>query len=219
MNQPPQNQAPTNWQDPVVREVAFKEYQFLLEDTGKLSDRRQSVNTLFVSINALFLTGVGFLLLQSLQAAAYVAESIIFIVGFLTIAMITTRINHRWLRISEQYRKLVNLRIRYLTELEARLRDSGMFPSVSVKLESEEIRKDGNAVNTSRGTFSVEEVLFNPEAPKQPPSFSRSEQQIAHTFIFAYWMAFVLAIIGYLILGIFPAIGITWPNMLRLIGI
>src|SRR5512135_3365539 len=47
---------------------AFQEYQMVADDTSKITDRRQTVNTLFVTINALFLTGVGYLLYLYFQA-------------------------------------------------------------------------------------------------------------------------------------------------------
>lgn len=190
--------------------ASFQEYQALAAGTDKVTDRRQTVNTLFVSINALFLTGVGYLLLQYLQSDH---PSPWFILGFLAIAGITSRINKVWLKLSEQNRRMVDLRIRYLKQIEAQLRDAGFLPMVTVPLRPEEIMADGKDSMTTRGTYSLEDVLYSPSAKRQAFSFTRAEQQIGHAFTWSYWVAFIVAILvgslqvlaslGYHVFGLF----------------
>ncbi len=202
--------------------LAFQEYQFVAEDTAKITDRRQTVNTLFVSINAIFLTGVGYLLYLYFQTIEGDVRIFFFSLGFLAIAIITTRINHAWLRLSEQSRKLINLRIRYLERLENFLRDTGYFPVVDTPLKGEPADKNTEKEYEAppatfpgsefaypdqakvkqrwmrtRGTYSLEEVLYNNPSPKQQPfSFSEAEQRVGHTFTVAYWIAFGASVIA-----------------------
>ncbi|MDE3228953.1 MAG: hypothetical protein KGO05_03650 [Chloroflexota bacterium] len=182
-----------NWNDPVALDIAFREYQLLMEGTDKITDRRQTVNTLFVSINALFLTGVGYLLLQFFRGNGFF---IFFVAGFLVIALIMSRINRTWLKLSESSRRLVDLRIRYMKKLEEAMRASGYFPSVDVPLIGDEPSVIGGAnPYTTRGTYSVEDVLYNPDARRVAFGFSLAEQRVGRTFTFAYWIAFVLAVV------------------------
>lgn len=186
-----------NWNDPVALDIAFREYQLLMEGTDKITDRRQTVNTLFVSINALFLTGVGYLLLQFFQRSQFAA---IFVLGFFVIAVIMTLINRTWLKLSESSRRLVDLRIRYMKKLEEAMRAGGYFPSVNVPLIGDEPSVIGGAnPYTTRGTYTVEDVLYNPEARKVAFGFSRAEQRIGRTFTIAYWVAFVLAVLYFVL--------------------
>lgn len=194
MEQAPQSQPQGAWQEKDALRVAFEEYRFLADSTDRITDRRQTVNTLFVSINALFLTGVGYLLLQFLQS---MREAPFFLLGFVAIAIITGIINRAWLRLSESNRRLVDLRIRYLKQLEKHLRHGGAFPEVETPLKKDEIRADGVHVETTRGTYTLEDVLYNPEAKKEPFGFSRAEQRIGRTFTFAYWVALVIAVFAY----------------------
>lgn len=188
---------------PEALQASFQEYQSLAEGTDKVTDRRQTVNTLFVSINALFLTGVGYLLLQFFQSIRQPA----FVIGFLAIAIITTRINNSWLKLSEQNRRLVNLRIRYLKEIEKQLRDAKFLPTVTVQLAADETTPDGPQSMTTRGTYSLEDVLYSPSASKAVYSFSKAEQQIGHAFTWAYWLAFAFALVVSLFTMFLPVYG------------
>lgn len=172
-------------------QASFQEYQALAEGTDKVTDRRQTVNTLFVSINALFLTGVGYLLLQYLSSQS---ASGWFILGFVAIAWITTRLNSVWLKLSEQNRRMVSLRIRYLKEIEKQLRDSNFLPMVTVPLYDDEVMTDGEHSMTTRGTYTLEDVLYSPNAKRPAFSFTNAEQQIGHAFTWAYWIALIAAI-------------------------
>jgi len=180
-----------------------------MEGTDKITDRRQTVNTLFVSINALFLTGVGYLLLQSFQS---VTHSAWFIVGFLVIAILMTRINTTWLNLSESNRRLVDLRIRYMKQLEKHLRAENVFPVVVVPLKSDEVRVKGIQTETTRGTYTLEDVLYNPDAKHQPLGFSRAEQRVGRAFTAAYWLAFIIAIAAFAVIVGAPLIGVKLPT-------
>lgn len=210
MGQPTSNQAPSGWTNPETLKTAFDEYRFLSESTDDITDRRQTVNTLFVSINALFLTGVGYLLFQFFQSSR---DAIPFLIAFLAIAIITSLVNSAWLSLSESNRKLVDLRIRYLKQLEKHLRLGGVFPDVVTPLKDYETRAPGKNVEETRGTYTLEDVLYNPGAKKQPFGFSRAEQRIGRTFTWAYWLGFVFAILTYVYIVVLPAVGLTLPKL------
>lgn len=184
------------------------------EDTAKLSDRRQTVNTLFVSINTIFLTGVGYLIYTFFLTSGNGAHVVYYALGFLGIAIVTSNFNRSWLRLSEQSRRLIDLRIRYLVRLEALLRESGYFPNVDTRLKGMDPSKDpeyedapqtmpgaviqhADGAGTprrwmmTRGTYSLEEVLYSNPNPKfKVFGFSRAEQIVGKTFTWAYWAAF-----------------------------
>ncbi len=197
MEQPVQSQPNAPWSNPTTLDVAFKEYQLLMNGTDSMTDRRQTVNTLFVSINALFLTGVGYLLLQFFQGSK---TAWVFIIGFVVIAIIMSVINDTWLKLSESSRRLVDLRIRYMKELEAQMRKSASFPSVIVTLEKDEIGPNGEKTLDSRGTYTLEDVLYNnPKTAQAAFGFSRAEQRIGRTFTTAYWLVVILAALTFLL--------------------
>lgn len=230
--------------------LAFDEYKLVAEDTARISDRRQTVNTLFVSINALFLTGVGYLLYKYGQSYGDGLHLTFFTAGFLVIAVLTRMINRSWLRLSDQYSKLINLRIRYLEKLEAFLRDTGYFPTFEVPLKGmdpvadadyeapplamnsavtthtsaaaeTEFKKlvDASAANMAlkkygdvkppqpqrwmdtRGTYTLEEVLYNnPKPGFKVFGFTKAEQQVVRAFGVAYWLAFWASLAGIVVL-------------------
>ena len=190
------------------------------EDTARITDRRQTVNTLFVTINTIFLTGVGYLIYTFFQTNGDGSYIVFFVLGFLAIAVITTIFNRSWHRLSEQSRKLIDLRIRYLEQLEAFLRDTGFFPALDIQLKGMDPQKDKEYegvpptfpgveqkhpdtagttrrwMNT-RGTYSLEEVLYNNPNPKfKVFGFSRAEQLVSRSFTAAYWTAFAVSLIA-----------------------
>jgi hypothetical protein len=206
VEQPASGQGTTDWTNPEALKIAFDEYKFLSESTDDITDRRQTVNTLFVSINALFLTGVGYLLFQFFQSTR---DALPFLVAFFIIAIITSLINSAWLSLSESNRKLVDLRIRYLKQLEKHLRQGGLFPVVETPLKKDETRAPDVHVEQTRGTYTLEDVLYNPNAQKEQFGFSRAEQRIGKTFTWAYRLAFVLAVCAYVYAVVLPELGVT----------
>ncbi len=49
---------PTVPRSTAERDFIFDEYKHVIENTAKLSDRRQTINDIFVGLNSLFLTAV-----------------------------------------------------------------------------------------------------------------------------------------------------------------
>lgn len=221
MDQMPQVQATetqqmrVDWRNPTVFDVAFREYQHLMEGTDRATDRRQTVNTLFVSINALFLTGVGYLLFQFFHEV-FIHEvgkldtrsACLYIAGFLVIVAITHRINGAWHKLSDQNRRLIDLRIRYMKRIEEGMRAAAtFFPTVEVTLKDDEDHADAKPASaeadakrtlTTRGAYSLEDVLYsNPNPKAKTFGFTAAEQQIESAFTLSYWLALIVSILAY----------------------
>lgn len=212
MDQTPQS-APTNaWAERKAITVAFKEYELLVENTAKVSDNRQALSSLYISVvNFGFLTGAGYLVLQFFQRDVTLET---LVGGLFAIAVLITAINQTWLRLSEQNRKLLNLRLRYLVELEKHLAQSSIFPPVEIKLRPEEIGSDGKDTFSGRGTYTIEKILYPPDAKSAAFGFSQAEERIGNIFLMTHWLAFSIAAIAYLITN--------WPqvhHMLNQFGI
>jgi hypothetical protein len=192
-------------------DATFEEYKFVAEDTAKLTDRRQTVNNLFITLNVLFITGGGYLLSQVLTGAKQDTSLFWYVGGMGAIAIIATLLNDTWLRLTDYSRRLINLRFRYLEALETRLRGmkDTFFTDVDTPLKGTDPKlrdselpppnypgavitvNDKRWVRT-RGTYTVEEVLYG--NPKSPMSFSALEKRVTWTFIIAYWASFLLTL-------------------------
>jgi hypothetical protein len=92
----------------------FRQYELIVEDTARLSDRRQTVNNLYLSANSLLLGGSAILVQQGTLKNGFPILLIVPLVlagGFLCVD---------WWRLLRNYRKLLNLRFGLLKEIEAR---------------------------------------------------------------------------------------------------
>src|SRR5215467_6128049 len=77
----------------------FDQYQLLVEDTARLSDRRQTTNNIYLSANALLLGGVAILIQQNQKDILT-----IFLIVLIVIAGITLCLD--WRRLIQSYREL-----------------------------------------------------------------------------------------------------------------
>ncbi|HET9109273.1 MAG TPA: hypothetical protein VFN78_00475 [Ktedonobacterales bacterium] len=187
------------WSQQETIAYAFKEYELLVENTAMFSDNRQALSSLYISVvNLGFLTGEGYLLLQYFEQSLQLWTLAL---GLFAIAAITSGVNLIWLRLSEQNRRLLNLRLRYLAELEKHLAQSGSFPAVTISLKSYETRAEDRtdkATFTGRGIYTTEgETLYHPTAKNKPFGFADAEVQVGRLFIATYWVAFSIAGIMY----------------------
>lgn len=148
----------------------WDQYPFLIEDTARLSDRRQTVNTLYLSANSLLLGALAILIQQS----KFQSVAIVLVVAVIAWAGVV--ICADWRRLIANYRELLKLRFRLLNELESR---PDFFYLVK--------------------TFQREnEELYNPESKKRNPSlglfgFSAVEEKIPGVFQFLYICGFLIA--------------------------
>jgi len=178
---------------------AFQEYELLVENTAMFSDNRQALSSLYISVvNLGFLTGAGYLLLQYFEKSLQLWTLTL---GLFAIACITSGVNMIWLRLSEQNRRLLNLRLRYLVALEKHLAQSENFPSVTISLRPYEMREgqsSDKATFTGRGIYTIEgETLYHPTAKNKPFGFADAEVCVGRLFMAAYWAAFLIAGILY----------------------
>lgn len=91
---------------------AFKQYALLVKDTAKISDRRQIVNTLYLSANSILLGGIALLVQQSgLKSGLLVFPVLIVAVAGVIFCL-------DWRRLILNYRELLQLRFKLLAQLE-----------------------------------------------------------------------------------------------------
>ncbi|MFI5274013.1 MAG: hypothetical protein ACHQ4H_13345 [Ktedonobacterales bacterium] len=151
----------------------------LVQDTAKLSDRRQIINTLYISANSVLLGGIALLVEQSsLKNGAL-------LLPVLLVAIAGTPLCLDWRRLILNYKALLDLRFKMLVRLEAMPDFTG-----AIKTYTEEGEKLYN-----RKTDGGQSVLFG---------FSRIEVNIPIVFICLY----LFTIAGIIALGIidFPSI-------------
>jgi hypothetical protein len=94
----------------------IEEYQAILENHAQLSARRQHVNDVYVSLNTIFLTALGILLLQS-----HLDSWWIFVVVS-TVTFIIMPINIAWRAALRRYGNRLAVRYDYLREIEQEFR-------------------------------------------------------------------------------------------------
>lgn len=194
------------WDQEQTISYAFKEYELLVENTARVSEARQSLSSLYISVvNLGFLTGVGYLLLQFFESGANLPWVL---GGLFVIAVMLTTINTSWLKLSEQNRRLLNLRIRYLKELETHLATAGVFPPVEIRLKTDEIGADGKDTYLGRGTYTIEDIMYLPGAKRVPYGFTQAEETIGRLFTLIYWLAFLAAAGSFTYAVLLPSLGI-----------
>lgn len=179
----------------------FDEYVAVADNTKNLSDRRQTLGDLFLSINSFFLAAAGFVALSN-HLTSWWAVAIV-----LAITVITIIMNSIWYRLIGRYRALISLRIHYLEGLERALQDAGMFGSIIL------VSEDGQEKHTvSRGVYLIEQKsdLYNKGAKI---GFFKLERDLVVTFIFAYILiAVATGVLTYLVANhILPQLIITLP--------
>ncbi|HEV7129379.1 MAG TPA: hypothetical protein VGN32_18235 [Ktedonobacterales bacterium] len=152
--------------------VDLTEYYALIQDTTKLSDRRQSTNDLFVGLNVLFLTGLGVVFISS-HFTDWWATAIV-----CAIAIFTLWFNGIWIGLIGQYRKLINLRIRYLQALEDRVTARQGWVPVVVVPEKTDVPV------TTRGIYSLENEVFY--RARTGFGFFKRERHLIFVFMGAY---------------------------------
>jgi hypothetical protein len=124
------------------------EYYAVMDNTTKLSQRRQTTNDILTGINVFFLTGMGAVFVSSHLTSWWLTAIFGVITVFAWLFDIT------WIRLLNRYRTLIGLRIRYLEALEERLRLAGAFVEVEVLPENAK-----QPVKT-RGVYTLEKAVF-----------------------------------------------------------
>lgn len=164
---------------------AFKQYCLLVEDTARLSDRRQTVSNIYLSANALLASGIALLAVQTASTDLPLPPIylIVLIVGGGSILCL------EWRRIIETYRALVSMRIDLLKELEDRPDFGDLIPTYH--------REDGLYAQKKRGF-----------------GFTRIEKRLPVLFIGLYVLALLGVAISHYpeIITQFATWGVTLPH-------
>jgi hypothetical protein len=90
----------------------FKQYRLIVEDTAKLSDRRQIVNNYHISANAILLGTIG-ILAQISKLDSF--RTLLIVLAFAILGIILCR---NWRKLIRNYKQLVGLRIALLEDME-----------------------------------------------------------------------------------------------------
>lgn len=93
----------------------FDEYSLFIEDTARLSERRQTVSNTYVAVNSLLLVAIG-LLVKDLGATG--VWRLLLPVPLIISGIIISR---RWSELLSNYKKLVGFRIIVLKEMEKKM--------------------------------------------------------------------------------------------------
>jgi hypothetical protein len=125
----------------------FSEYKHLSQDSARISDRRETINNIYLSVNSVLLGAIALLVQQGgLKNLIYSLVGIfIAIAGFV--------ISRDWKKLVENYRKLLRLRFKALRELEAR----EDFPGV-IKIYQ---RETDELYHDDKGAFGFSPVEIN----------------------------------------------------------
>ncbi len=91
----------------------FTEYKHLAQDSARISDRRETVNNIYLSVNSVLLGAVA-LLVQQGQL-----KNVLFSVVALFISGAGLAIARDWRKLVAHYRELLKMRFEALRELEA----------------------------------------------------------------------------------------------------
>lgn len=153
----------------------FEEYSLFIEDTARLSDRRQTVSNIYVAVNSLLLVAIG-LLIKDLGATGVwrLLLPVPLIVSGIIISM-------RWSELLSNYKKLIGFRINVLREMETKM--SG--------IENMYHREDLlYPMDGSGGSHSIHGL-----------NFSDKEQALPNIFILLYYL-FCLGLIVALIVDL-----------------
>jgi len=87
-------------------------YPLIWQETTKISDRRQTANTLYLSVNSVLLGAIALLAQQSkLQSI-----TLLVVEGFVAVAGLF--ISRRWYRVLAKYQSLLKVRYKTLAEIE-----------------------------------------------------------------------------------------------------
>jgi hypothetical protein len=164
----------------------FQYYLALMQDTTKLSDRRQTTNDLFVGLNVVFFTGMGALFYASHLKTWWVTGL------FAAITAIAFFLNFTWIRLISRYSRLVGLRIGYMHQLESALQSQGIF------VTDPPLPGAPGQPGTGTGIYTLEyQRLYTKNARF---GFSRLERGLIVIFMIAYVLSTIgVAVVTYLI--------------------
>ena len=96
-----------------IDEIKFDEYKLFIEDTARFTDRRQNTSNLFVTVNSLLLTAMGFIIADTQLSDAWM---LLFNTPLIVAGIYVSR---WWGQLLHRYRLLGRLRFKVLREMES----------------------------------------------------------------------------------------------------
>jgi hypothetical protein len=87
-------------------------YTALIADAANTSTRRQTVNNIYIGVNGIFLTGVGFLLISSHLDSWWIFAATT------AVALAIAPLNRAWLQSLRYYERLLSARYKTMREIE-----------------------------------------------------------------------------------------------------
>jgi hypothetical protein len=168
-----------------MKDKIFEQYQLIVEDTARISDRRQTINNIYLSGNSILLGAIAILAQQSGVKSLADILLIFLLVGAGIVLCID------WSRLIGNYRQLLALRFELLKQIEVQ----PDFPG-PIK------------------TYTEEEVLYPSDPGKRRFGFTRVEINLPIVFITLYALVVIgTIVIEYtLITSQFAQWGITLPG-------
>ena len=151
----------------------FKQYRLIVEDTAKLSDRRQIVNNYHISANAILLGTIG-ILAQISKLDSF--RTLLIVLAFAILGIILCR---NWRKLIKNYKRLVGVRIELLEQMET----DKFTHSVDVYL-TEKARLFGPGAQ--------ERLKAQEKQQKRGFGFSDTELQITYVFQGIYVIGMLL---------------------------
>jgi hypothetical protein len=150
----------------------LQEYYAVMDNTTKLSQRRQTTNDILTGINVFFLTAMGAVFVSSHLKSWWLTGLFGAITAFAWLFDIT------WIRLLNRYKTVISSRISYLEALEKRLRQAGAFVELEIVLGNEK-----QPIKT-RGVYTLEQdTLYR---PGNRGGFIRRERFLVILFMCAY---------------------------------
>jgi hypothetical protein len=172
------------------KELLFQEYMLITNETGRLSDRRQTVNNFYIGLNALLLTAMG---------ATFVSGGLKTwwaIIIFFTLPFFVSIFNMLWYTTLNRFQRLANLRYKYLRGIEREMRaHTDAFPLIDIS-ESQEFTREKNASHekgpheSARGIFLLEHEQYSKR--RVIFDFSNLEKRSIVALTMTYWLIIVL---------------------------
>jgi hypothetical protein len=145
-------------------------YPLFVQEAGRLADRRQIANTLFLSINSVLVGAIAVLAQQSGLASVklLILEIVIAVAGFL--------LSRQWLKLLKLYSRLLNYRFEKLALIEAMPGFPGALPMYTLE------RSEGRDLGSNK-----DKSIFG---------FGRTEEFIPKLFLWLYSLGPLLLIAG-----------------------
>jgi hypothetical protein len=96
----------------------FEEYKFFVDDTSRFSERRQTISNIYLAVNSLLLAAIGLLIKDiTVQSSWNWLLSLPLIIAGIAVSI-------WWSQLIFRYKKLVDLRIKVLRNMEERMVNS-----------------------------------------------------------------------------------------------